>query len=79
MGAVYEEMVISHGGYDLPPLSVTNWAIVQGDDDNHNSFDEVINYWSPLVPNAKIIKVQGGGRFLTSSHAEQLASILEEL
>ena len=79
MGAVYEEMVISHGGYDLPPLSVTNWAIVQGDDDNHNSFDEVINYWSPLVPNAKTIKVQGGGRFLTSSHAEQIASILEEL
>ena len=79
MGAVYEEMVISHGGYDLQPLSVTNWAIVQGDDDNHNSFGEVINYWTDLVPKAKIIKVPGGGRFLTSSHAESLASNLDGL
>lgn len=79
MGAVCEEMVISHGGFDLPPLAVTNWAIVQGDDDNHNSFTEVLDYWLPLVPKAKIIKVPGGGRFLTSSHADFLVAVLNRL
>lgn len=79
MGAVCEEMVISHGGLELPPLNVTDWAIVQGDDDNHNSFSEVLDYWSPIVPKAKIINVPGGGRFLTSSHAELLVTVLDEL
>jgi len=44
--------------------------VLQGTDDNHNSFEEVAGYWSAALPRTPITAIQGGGRFLTSSHPD---------
>ena len=76
IGGVYEQRIISHGGYEFPPINVQNWTIIQGDADTHNSFDDVVGHWGRLLPGTPILRVPGGGRFLTSSHP---ALIVEQL
>jgi pimeloyl-ACP methyl ester carboxylesterase/DNA-binding CsgD family transcriptional regulator len=78
LGGIYEQRIISHGGFAFPPLDVADWIVVQGDSDSHNSFEDVAAHWGRLLPGTPIVRVQGGGRFMTSSHpgliAEQLPS-----
>ena len=69
MGGIYEQGIISRGGFDFPELVVSDWTILQGDADNHNRIEDVRDFWKKLFPKAPIICVPGGGRFLTSSHA----------
>lgn len=76
IGGVYEQRIISHGGYVFPPIDVQDWTILQGDADTHNSFEDVVGHWSRLLPGTPIVRVPGGGRFLTSSHP---ALIVEHL
>ncbi len=68
IGGVYEQRIISHGGFIFPPINVQDWTIIQGDADSHNSFDDVVSHWGRLLPGTPIVRVPGGGRFLTSSH-----------
>lgn len=76
IGGVYEQHIISHGGFNFPPIDVEDWTILQGDADSHNSFDDVVSHWGRLLPGTPIVRVPGGGRFLTSSHP---ALIVEQL
>ena len=76
IGGVYEQRIISHGGYTFPTINVEDWTIIQGDADSHNSFDDVVAHWGRLLPGTPIVRVPGGGRFLTSSHP---ALIVEQL
>ena len=69
MGGIYEQGIISHGGFAFPDLDVSDWTILQGDADSHNSFDDVATCWNALLPGTPVVRVPGGGRFLTSSHA----------
>ena len=78
-GGIFEELVISHGGWDFAPLDVDDWVVLQGLDDPHNDLDEVIGYWSRLLPRAKIEKVRDAGRFMTSSHPSLITDRLEML
>lgn len=78
-GAVIEEMQISQDLFQLEPLEAGNVLIVHGLHDNHYSLQEVIDYWAVKWPDAKILPVEDGGQFLTSSHPELLVSLLEQL
>lgn len=75
-GAIYEENIISHGGYSFMPTEAEDWVIMQGEADTHNSFAEVRAYWSSLAPNARFLAVSDGGRFMTSSHPELVVETL---
>lgn len=79
MGGVFEELVISQGRHTFAPLDVRDWVILQGTDDNHNSVEEVASYWSHILPGTPLTPVEGGGRFLTSSHANLIVAELEAL
>lgn len=68
IGGIFEELVISHGGWKFSPLEVVDWVGLQGADDPHNDFEEVRGYWTHLLPGVSIENVEGGGRFMTSSH-----------
>lgn len=76
IGGIYEQHIISHGGFDFPPIDVQDWSILQGDADNHNSFEDVVAHWSRLLPGTPIVRIPGGGRFLTSSHPAQIVEQL---
>jgi pimeloyl-ACP methyl ester carboxylesterase/FixJ family two-component response regulator len=77
IGGVNEEAVISRGGYEFPAIDPDDWVMVQGDDDNHNSFDDVVAHWRPILPSTPIVRVPGGGRFMTSSHPELIVEQLQ--
>lgn len=79
IGGVYEELVISHGGWSFLPLAADDWCVLQGGDDPHNDFDEVTSYWRALLPGAEIELVEGGGRFMTSSHPSLVVDRLATL
>ena len=79
IGGVNEEAIISRGGHDFPTLDVDDWVIVQGNDDNHNSFEDVTAYYRAQLPNTPIIEVPGGGRFMTSSHPDLVVEQLNRL
>lgn len=68
IGGIFEERIISQGGWNFGPLAVDDWVILQGEQDNHNSVEEVFEYWSSVLPQAQAIAVPDGGRFMTSSH-----------
>ncbi len=76
VGGINEQVVISSGSYAAAPLSATDWTVVHGDNDSHNSVADVDNYWRPVVPSASFVRLAGGGRFLTSSHPEALVDLL---
>lgn len=78
-GAIYEERIISHGGYDFGTFDTHDWLILQGDQDTHNSHEEVERYWSRMAPQARIERVADGGRFMTSSHAPLVVDTLTQL
>lgn len=77
MGGIYEQGIISRGGFDFPELDVSDWTILQGDADNHNSFEDVRDFWQKILPRAPVICVPGGGRFLTTSHAALIEQHLQ--
>ena len=79
IGGVLEEHVISRGGWDFAPLEVYDWVILQGTDDNHNGMAEVTEYWSEMLPRTEVVAVDGGGRFMTSSHPALIADQLGRL
>ncbi len=79
IGGVHEQRIISHGGFDFPPIDVEEWTILQGDADSHNSFDDVARYWGRVLPGAPIVRVPGGGRFLTSSHPSLIVEHLKKV
>lgn len=68
-GAVREEQIISHGGYDFGRIDADGWTVLQGSQDTHNDFAEVERYWRPILIGANFTSVPDGGRFMTSSHA----------
>ncbi|MES2700852.1 MAG: alpha/beta fold hydrolase, partial [Pseudomonadota bacterium] len=37
IGGIFEEHIISHGGWEFAPLEMDDWVILQGDQDIHNS------------------------------------------
>lgn len=78
-GGVLEEMVISHGVWEFPPLEVANWLILQGGEDPLNSTEEVNDYWRRILPQTGIDVVPDAGRFITSSHAALVIDRLEAL
>ena len=69
MGGIHEQGIISRGGFVFPDLDVSDWTILQGDADSHNAFEDVEACWRKLLPRTPVVRVPGGGRFLTSSHA----------
>ncbi|MFZ4690293.1 MAG: alpha/beta fold hydrolase [Polymorphobacter sp.] len=77
IGGIYEQRIISRGGFDFPPIDARDWVILQGDNDNHNSFEDVAAHWGQLMPGTPIVQVAGGGRFLTSSHPALIAEQLQ--
>lgn len=79
IGGVMEEHIISRRTWDFAPLEVTDWVILQGDQDTHNSTAEVESYWRRILPRTPMVPVEGGGRFMTSSHAPLVADQLEGL
>ncbi|MBN8845965.1 MAG: alpha/beta fold hydrolase [Sphingomonadales bacterium] len=79
VGGIFEELVISHGGWRFDPLQVKDWAIIQGSDDPHNDFEEVRGYWEQLLPGVHVEQIEGGGRFMTSSHPALVVDRLEAL
>ncbi|MBN8846407.1 MAG: alpha/beta fold hydrolase [Sphingomonadales bacterium] len=79
IGGIFEELVISHGGWCFDPLQVDDWAVLQGSDDPHNDFDEVRRYWEQLLPGGSVENIQGGGRFMTSSHPGLVVDRLEAM
>lgn len=78
-GAVMEERVISSDSFPVPRIDARDWLIVQGGDDVQFDVDEVVGYWSPLIPHARVVTVADGGRFMTSSHAPLVVDLLDEL
>jgi len=79
VGGIFEELVISHGGWDFAPLDCDDWIVLQGADDPHNDVEEVTGYWAKLLPRTRMESVQGAGRFMTSSHPELIVQRLEQL
>lgn len=79
VGGIFEELVISHGGWNFAPLDCDDWLVLQGADDPHNDVSEVTGYWSKLLPRTKMETVEGAGRFMTSSHPELIAERLEQM
>ena len=79
VGGIFEELVISHGGWDFAPLECDDWIVLQGADDPHNDVEEVTGYWAKLLPRTRMESVQGAGRFMTSSHPELIVQRLEQL
>lgn len=77
VGGVYEELVISHGGWRFEPLAADYWYVLQGSDDPHNDFEEVRAYWAGLLRGASIERVEGAGRFMMSSHPALVVDRLE--
>ncbi len=78
-GAIIEEHRISHSHTHMEPIETDDWMIVQGAQDMHNSIDDVRRYWGPVFPTCPIKVVEDGGRFMNSSHAQQLVDILQSL
>lgn len=78
-GGIIEEHVISQGLQRLAPLAVDDWVVLQGDQDIHNSFEEVDNYWRQVLPTTPIARVASGGRFMTSSLPALVVDHLERL
>ncbi len=78
-GAVIEEHRVSHSHTPMEPVITSDWMIVQGAQDMHNSVDDVKRYWGPVLPNCPLEVVSDGGRFMTSSHAPQLVGLLHSL
>lgn len=79
IGGIFEQRVISKRNFEFPKIKVSDWIIFQGDQDNHNCFEDVKRYWTETLPNAPIVKVSGGGRFLTSSHPELIVRLLNRI
>ncbi|AMS29977.1 MAG TPA: hypothetical protein DIU09_15965 [Hyphomonadaceae bacterium] len=79
LGGIYEQGVISRGDFAFPKIEVIDWVIMQGDDDNHNSLEDVKAHWSTILPQSTVINVKGGGRFLTSSHPQIIVDQLEAM
>lgn len=77
-GGILEEFVISQGGWPFEPLKGGDWTILQGAEDYHNETAEVADFWCKLLPEAFFEKVEGGGRFLMSSHPELVVERLNE-
>lgn len=77
IGGIFEEHVISHGGWDFQPLAVDDWVILQGEQDIHNSVEEVASYWGKVLPLTPLVTVPDGGRFITTSHAKLVVDELE--
>ncbi len=78
VGAIFEQRIISRGGFSFPPIDARDWTVVQGDADNHNSFEDVVAYFGLTLPGTPVIRMPGGGRFLTSSHAALIAEQLQQ-
>ncbi len=77
LGGIYEQGIISRGGFAFPDIEVSDWTILQGDADNHNSLEDVERFWGRILPGTPVVRVRGGGRFVTSSHAEMVAEHLQ--
>lgn len=75
-GAIFEENIISHGGYRFATTQASDWVVMQGETDTHNGLDEVKSYWATMAPNARFVAVSDGGRFMTSSHPELVVETL---
>lgn len=78
-GGIIEEHVISYNSFKLPIIEDHDWAIVQGAEDIQFHCDEVMEFWTKIVPHAKLFEVEDGGRFMTSSHAGFLVDLIDEL
>lgn len=79
IGGILEEHVISHGGWDFAPLDVTDWVMIQGEQDIHNSVEEVGEFWGQVLPRTPLFTVPDGGRFITTSHAGLVVDHLERV
>lgn len=79
IGGIFEEHIINHGGWDFQPLVVDDWIILQGEQDIHNSVEEVAGYWSAVLPHTPLVTVPDGGRFITSSHPQLVVNELERV
>ena len=79
IGAVIEENLISNDSYAVPQVEHGDWAIVQGEDDVHFAAADVIRYWKHKLPNARLVSVPDGGRFMTSSHPARIVDLLDDL
>ncbi len=79
IGGVLEEFVISHGGWRFDPLVVPSATILHGSEDTHSSLRDVARYWARLLPGVPVESVEGGGRFMTSSHPSLIVDRLEGL
>ncbi|MBE1526832.1 pimeloyl-ACP methyl ester carboxylesterase/DNA-binding CsgD family transcriptional regulator [Sphingopyxis sp. OAS728] len=79
IGGIFEELVISHGGWNFEPLDCCDWIVLQGADDPHNDVEEVTGYWSRLLPRTSMETVDSAGRFMTSSHPELIVERIERL
>lgn len=79
IGGIFEEMIVSHGGWDFQPIEAKDWIVLQGEDDPLNGLREVSDYFSRLLPEAAFEIVPGGGRFLTSSHPDLVVERLVRL
>ncbi|MFM6931937.1 MAG: alpha/beta fold hydrolase [Novosphingobium sp.] len=79
IGGVFEELIVSHGGWDFAPIPAHDWIVLQGEDDPLNTMREVSDYFSGLLVSAAFEIVPGGGRFLTSSHADLVVDRLVRL
>jgi len=79
IGGIFEEHIISHGGWDFSPLEMRDWIIIQGEQDIHNSVEEVTRYWGRVLPRTDVIKVSDGGRFITTSHAAFVVDEMERI
>lgn len=79
IGAIIEENLISSDAFEIPAIDHANWAIMQGEDDIHFSAEDVLRYWRAKLPDARVITVGDGGRFMTSSHPAQIVDLLDKL
>lgn len=78
-GGIIEEHAISYNTFKLPIIDDDDWAIVQGADDIQFDLDEVREFWTAIAPHAKVVEVEDGGRFMTSSHAVLLVDLIDQL
>ncbi len=75
-GLLREQAVVSTNRKIAPLPGNYDWTIIIGERDHLNSCEEVGDFWSPLVPEAKFVVIPEGGRFMTASH---VADILQQV
>jgi len=75
-GYVNEQVAMARGGKPQPMPGLSSWSVLIGAYDTMHDPDHVERYWREALPDSRFQRVDGAGRFLAMTHADQVVQAL---